>query len=195
MFEFLKHFCTQKISYFHSSDDSKFIKNQFGENFLHVNASNLFLNKLKGITDSEKKRKIIGKTFIDIFNKEANNILNVKYLAQGTLYPDIIESISFFGGPTAKIKSHHNVGGLPHKMKLIIIEPLRELFKDEVRILGNKLKLNPKLINKHPFPGPGLAIRIPGAINKKKITLLKQIDEIFINFLNEIRQKFSLHVL
>ena len=162
-----------------------YFKHKFGKNFIHVNASNLFLSKLKGITDSEKKRKIIGKTFIDVFNKEANNISNVKYLAQGTLYPDIIESISYFGGPTAKIKSHHNVGGLPNKMKLKIIEPLRELFKDEVRLLGNKLKLNPLLVNRHPFPGPGVAIRIPGAIDKNKITLLQKIDEIYINYLKE----------
>ena len=111
------------------------------KNFVNINAANLFINKLKGITNSEKKRKIIGKTFIDIFNKEANNILNVKFLAQGTLYPDIIESISYFGSPTAKIKSHHNVGGLPAKMKLKLIEPLRELFKDEVRLLGKKIKV------------------------------------------------------
>ena len=162
-----------------------YFKHKFGKNFIQVDASNLFLNKLKGIADSEKKRKIIGKTFIDVFKKEAKNILKVKFLAQGTLYPDVIESISYFGGPTAKIKSHHNVGGLPNKIKLKIIEPLRELFKDEVRLLGNKLNINPQFVNRHPFPGPGLAIRIPGAINKYKIALLKEIDAIYINFLKE----------
>ena len=162
-----------------------FFKHKFGKNFIHVNAESFFINKLKRISDPEKKRKIIGKTFINIFEKEAKKISNVKYLAQGTLYPDIIESISFFGGPTAKIKSHHNVGGLPKKMGLKIIEPLRELFKDEVRLLAKKLKLNTQLINRHPFPGPGLAIRIPGIINKHKIKLLQDIDKIYIDFLKE----------
>ena len=143
------------------------------------------MKNLYAIENPEKKRKIIGKTFIDVFNKEASKIKNVKFLAQGTLYPDIIESVSFFGGPTAKIKSHHNVGGLPKKMKLKIIEPLRELFKDEVRLLGKKLKLKDHLVNRQPFPGPGLAIRIPGKIDKKKIKLLQNIDEIYINFLKE----------
>ena len=110
---------------------------------------------------------------------------NVKFLAQGTLYPDIIESVSFFGGPTAKIKTHHNVGGLPKKMKLKIIEPLKDLFKDEVRQLGKKLHINNSIISRHPFPGPGLAIRIPGKINKTKIKLLQNIDEVYINFLKE----------
>ncbi len=164
---------------------TNYFKSKFGRNFIHVEAKNFFLKKLKGISDPEKKRKIIGKNFIKIFEKEAKNISKAKYLAQGTLYPDIIESISFFGGPSAKIKSHHNVGGLPKKMGLTIVEPLRELFKDEVRLLGKKLKLNTQLINRHPFPGPGLAIRIPGAINNNKIKLLQQIDKIYVNFLKE----------
>ena len=164
---------------------TNFYKNKFGKNFIHVNAKNLFLKKLQGINDPEKKRKIIGKTFIEVFNQQAKKISNVKFLAQGTLYPDVIESISVFGSPTSKIKSHHNVGGLPKKMKLKIIEPLRELFKDEVRLLGIKLNLHKSFINRHPFPGPGLAIRIPGKINKEKIMLLQKIDEIYINYLKE----------
>lgn len=162
-----------------------FFKKKFGKNFIHIDAKTLFLKKLKGISNPEKKRKIIGNTFIKVFEKEAKKIINVKYLAQGTLYPDVVESVSFFGGPSAKIKSHHNVGGLPKKMNLKIIEPLRTLFKDEVRLLGKKLNLNYKILNRHPFPGPGLAIRIPGVVNKHKIYLLQKIDEIYINFLKE----------
>ena len=131
------------------------------------------------------KRKIIGKTFIEVFDKAAKKITNVDYLGQGTLYPDIIESIPFFGGPTAKIKSHHNVGGLPKKMKLKIVEPLRELFKDEVRNVGRQLKIDKHLLLRHPFPGPGLAIRIPGVIDKKKILILQEADHIFIEYLKE----------
>ncbi|MDC0195028.1 glutamine-hydrolyzing GMP synthase [Alphaproteobacteria bacterium] len=162
-----------------------FYKKKFKKNFIHVDASRIFLKKLKNVIDPEKKRKIIGKTFIQVFEKEANKILNVKYLAQGTLYPDIIESIPFFGGPTAKIKSHHNVGGLPKKMKLKILEPLRELFKDEVRVLGKKLHIQTKIISRHPFPGPGLAIRLPGLITKDKINILQNIDDIYIQYLKE----------
>ena len=164
---------------------TKFFISKFKNNFIKVNASKIFLKKLYLIKDPEKKRKIIGKTFISVFNDEAKKIKNVKFLAQGTLYPDVIESISFFGGPTAKIKTHHNVGGLPKKIKFKIIEPLRELFKDEVRKLGKKLGLKNSLINRHPFPGPGLAIRIPGKIDKRKIILLQNIDEVFINYLKE----------
>ncbi|MBD1147582.1 glutamine-hydrolyzing GMP synthase [Pelagibacterales bacterium SAG-MED31] len=160
-------------------------KKKFGNNFKKVNASKIFLEKLKNIKDPERKRKIIGKTFIKVFEKEAKKIKNVEYLAQGTLYPDIIESVSFFGGPTAKIKSHHNVGGLPKKMKFKIIEPLKELFKDEVRNLGSKLNINSDLLNRHPFPGPGLAIRIPGKIDKKKISILQKVDTIYIKFLKD----------
>ena len=160
-------------------------KKKFGKNFIRVDASNIFLSKLKKIRDPEKKRKIIGKTFIEVFEKEAKKIKNVEFLAQGTLYPDIIESIPFFGGPTAKIKSHHNVGGLPKKMNLKIVEPLKELFKDEVRLLGKKLSISPDLLNRHPFPGPGLAIRIPGEIDRKKIDILQRVDNHFITYLKE----------
>ena len=164
---------------------TNYYKEKFKNNFVKVEAAKLFLKKLKNISDPEKKRKIIGKTFVDIFNKEAIRIKGVKYLAQGTLYPDVIESVSFFGGPTAKIKSHHNVGGLPKKMKLKILEPLRELFKDEVRDLGRKLKIKENMILRHPFPGPGLAIRIPGSITYEKIEILQNVDDIYIKFLKE----------
>ena len=126
-----------------------------------MNAENLFLSKLKNISDPEKKRKIIGNLFIKIFEKYANKIKNVKFLAQGTLYPDLIESKSVTGSQTSKIKSHHNVGGLPKKMKLQLVEPLKYLFKDEVRKLGSELGLSNEIISRHPFPGPGLAIRLP----------------------------------
>ncbi len=168
-----------------SAEVNKYYIKKFKRNFIKVDASRIFLKKLKNISDPEKKRKIIGKTFIEVFENEAKKIKNVKFLAQGTLYPDVIESISFFGGPTAKIKSHHNVGGLPKKMKLKVIEPLRELFKDEVRIIGKNLNIKDDLINRHPFPGPGLAIRIPGIITIEKILILQNIDEIFINYLKE----------
>tara|TARA_B100000575_G_scaffold224634_1_gene185113 strand:+ start:6 stop:1163 length:1158 start_codon:yes stop_codon:yes gene_type:complete len=164
---------------------SKIFSKKFGNNFIKINAANVFLKKLKNVSDPEKKRKIIGKTFIEVFDKAAQKINNVDYLGQGTLYPDIIESIPFFGGPTAKIKSHHNVGGLPKKMKLKVVEPLRELFKDEVRNVGVKLKIDKSLLKRHPFPGPGLAIRIPGIIDKKKILILQQADHIFIQYLKE----------
>ena len=164
---------------------TNYYKEKFKNNFMKVEAAKLFLKKLKNISDPEKKRKIIGKTFVDVFNKEALRIKGVKYLAQGTLYPDVIESVSFFGGPTAKIKSHHNVGGLPKKMKLKILEPLRELFKDEVRDLGRKLKIKENMVLRHPFPGPGLAIRIPGSITYEKIKILQNVDDIYIKFLKE----------
>ncbi|MDC0057096.1 glutamine-hydrolyzing GMP synthase [Alphaproteobacteria bacterium] len=168
-----------------SREVTNYYKTKFKNNFVKVDASKLFLKKLQNVSDPEKKRKIIGKTFIEVFNKEAIKIRGVKYLAQGTLYPDVIESVSFFGGPTAKIKSHHNVGGLPKKMKLKILEPLRELFKDEVRDLGKKLNIKDNLIYRHPFPGPGLAIRIPGTITNEKIKILQKVDDIYINFLKE----------
>ena len=164
---------------------SKIFRKKFGNNFIKIDASNIFLRNLKNISDPEKKRKIIGKTFIQVFEKAAKNIKNADYLGQGTLYPDIIESIPFFGGPTAKIKSHHNVGGLPKKMKLKIIEPLRELFKDEVRNVGKNLKINKNLLLRHPFPGPGLAIRIPGSIDRSKIAILQEADYLFIQYLKE----------
>ena len=168
-----------------SNEVVSIFKKKFGKNFIRVDASSIFLSKLKKIKDPERKRKIIGKTFIEVFEKEAKKIKNVKFLAQGTLYPDIIESIPFFGGPTAKIKSHHNVGGLPKKMNLKIVEPLKDLFKDEVRILGKKLKISSDLLNRHPFPGPGLAIRIPGEIDRKKIDILQKVDNHFITYLKE----------
>ena len=150
-----------------------------------INAKKIFIKKLKNISDPEKKRKIIGRLFIKIFEIEAKKIKNVNYLAQGTLYPDIIESRSFSGSKTSKIKSHHNVGGLPKKMNLKLIEPLKELFKDEVRTLGKSLGIDDSLINKHPFPGPGLAIRMPGKITKEKIKILKEADHYFITALKE----------
>ena len=160
-------------------------KKKFKNNFITIDSSKFFLKKLNNISDPESKRKIIGEAFVNVFNAEAKKIKNVNFLAQGTLYPDVIESISFFGGPTAKIKSHHNVGGLPKKMKLKIVEPLKELFKDEVRDLGRKLKIKENLISRHPFPGPGLAIRIPGFITKEKISILQSVDFIYIDYLKE----------
>jgi GMP synthase (glutamine-hydrolysing) len=154
-----------------------------------VDARYQFLEELAGVTDPERKRKIIGRVFIEVFEAEAQKLKEhvgeIKWLAQGTLYPDVIESVSFFGGPTAKIKSHHNVGGLPKKMKLKILEPLRELFKDEVRDLGRKLKIKENMVLRHPFPGPGLAIRIPGSITYEKIKILQNVDDIYIKFLKE----------
>ncbi len=155
-------------------------KKKYKLNVKIVNASNIFLKKLKNISNPEKKRKIIGNQFIKIFEKEANKVKNVKYLAQGTLYPDIIESKSSTGSKSSKIKSHHNVGGLPKKMKLKLIEPLKDFFKDEVRILGKSLGLTKDISNRHPFPGPGLAIRIIGNINSEKIRMLREADHIFI---------------
>ena len=160
-------------------------KKKFKINLIYVNAENLFLSKLKNISDPEKKRKIIGNLFIKIFEKYANKIKNVKFLAQGTLYPDLIESKSVTGSQTSKIKSHHNVGGLPKKMKLQLVEPLKYLFKDEVRKLGSELGLSNEIISRHPFPGPGLAIRMPGVITKEKINILKEADNYFINSLKE----------
>ncbi|MDC0232901.1 glutamine-hydrolyzing GMP synthase [Pelagibacteraceae bacterium] len=168
-----------------SNEVVSIFKKKFGKNFIRVDASNIFLSNLKKIKDPEKKRKIIGKTFIKVFEKEAKKIKKVEYLAQGTLYPDIIESIPFFGGPTAKIKSHHNVGGLPKKVNLKIVEPLKELFKDEVRLLGKKLKISSGLLTRHPFPGPGLSIRIPGEIDRKKINILQRVDHLLITYLKD----------
>ncbi len=154
-------------------------------NLIYVNAEKEFLNKLKDISNPEKKRKIIGNLFIKIFERYAKKIRNVEYLAQGTLYPDLIESKSVTGSQTSKIKSHHNVGGLPKKMKLKLVEPLRFLFKDEVRNLGLELNLNTKIISRHPFPGPGLAIRMPGNVTKEKINILKEADFYFIQALKK----------
>jgi GMP synthase (glutamine-hydrolysing) len=150
-----------------------------------VDAGAEFLGALAGVSDPETKRKIIGKVFIDIFDREAGRIDGATFLAQGTLYPDVIESVSATGGPSVVIKSHHNVGGLPEHMKLKLLEPLRELFKDEVRALGVELGLPPAFVGRHPFPGPGLAIRIPGDITPDKVATLQQADALF---LDEIRK-------
>tara|TARA_Y100000591_G_scaffold328663_1_gene355559 strand:+ start:288 stop:1847 length:1560 start_codon:yes stop_codon:yes gene_type:complete len=165
----------------------KMFKKKFKLNVRLINASNIFLRRLKNIYDPEKKRKIIGNLFIKIFEKEAKKFKNVKYLAQGTLYPDIIESQSSTGSKSLKIKSHHNVGGLPKKMKLKLIEPLREFFKDEVRVLGNSLGLSKDISNRHPFPGPGLGIRILGNVTTEKINILQKADYIYINELNRLK--------
>ena len=154
-------------------------------NLIYVNAEKEFINRLINVSDPEKKRKIIGNLFIEIFERYANKIKNIKFLAQGTLYPDLIESKSVTGSQTSKIKSHHNVGGLPKKMKLKLVEPLKYLFKDEVRKLGLELKLSKEIISRHPFPGPGLAIRMPGIITKEKINILKEADYYFIDHLRK----------
>ncbi|MBN8532377.1 MAG: glutamine-hydrolyzing GMP synthase [Alphaproteobacteria bacterium] len=155
-------------------------REQFNIPLVHVDASMLFLNKLKGVSDPERKRKIIGATFIDVFDEEARRAGGADFLAQGTLYPDVIESVSFTGGPSVTIKSHHNVGGLPERMKMKLVEPVRELFKDEVRALGRELGMPAMMIDRHPFPGPGLAIRIPGEITKEKLEILRKADAIYI---------------
>ncbi|WP_075534120.1 glutamine-hydrolyzing GMP synthase [Candidatus Pelagibacter communis] len=163
----------------------KIFKNKYKLNVRLINASNIFLSKLKNISNPEKKRKIIGNLFIKIFERESKKFKKIKYLAQGTLYPDIIESKSSTGSKTSKIKSHHNVGGLPKKMNLTLIEPLKEFFKDEVRILGKTLGLEKNICYRHPFPGPGLGIRIIGNVTREKIKILQEADHIFINELNE----------
>jgi GMP synthase (glutamine-hydrolysing) len=144
----------------------------------------MFLTALEGVTDPETKRKTIGGLFIDVFEEEATRLGGADFLAQGTLYPDVIESVSVTGGPSVTIKSHHNVGGLPARMRMQLVEPLRELFKDEVRVLGRELGLPDTLVGRHPFPGPGLAIRIPGAITRPGLQTLRHVDAIF---LEEIR--------
>ena len=152
---------------------------------VHVQAEDLFLDALAGVEDPEIKRKTIGKLFIDVFEQEAKKIGGAEFLAQGTLYPDVIESVSFTGGPSVTIKSHHNVGGLPERMNMKLVEPLRELFKDEVRALGRELGLPDAFVGRHPFPGPGLAIRCPGEITREKLEILRLADEIYIE---EIRR-------
>jgi GMP synthase (glutamine-hydrolysing) len=154
-------------------------RHTFEINLDYVDATDAFLSRLKGVVDPEEKRKIIGNLFIEIFEEEANKIPGAEYLAQGTLYPDVIESVSF-KGPSATIKTHHNVGGLPEVMNLALIEPLRELFKDEVRKVGTELNLPRKLIQRHPFPGPGLAIRILGEVTPEKLEILRQADAIIM---------------
>lgn len=151
-----------------------------GLNIIAVDAADKFYTELKGVTDPEKKRKIIGKVFIDVFDEKSHEIQDVKWLAQGTIYPDVIESVSV-KGPSATIKSHHNVGGLPEKMKLKIVEPLKTLFKDEVRLVGTALGMKPDVLNRHPFPGPGLGIRILGDVTKEKVRIIQEVDSIFIN--------------
>jgi GMP synthase (glutamine-hydrolysing) len=152
---------------------------------VHIDVAEQFLSALEGISDPEEKRKMIGRMFIDVFEAEAKKVGGAAFLAQGTLYPDVIESVSFSGGPSVTIKSHHNVGGLPERMKMRLIEPLRELFKDEVRALGRELGLPEIFVGRHPFPGPGLAIRCPGEISREKLDILRLADEIYIE---EIRR-------
>src|SRR6201994_3407131 len=169
-------------------DEAKTVVDLFRHHYniplVHVDASKQFLGELAGVTDPEAKRKTIGRLFIDVFDEEAKKIGGADFLAQGTLYPDVIESVSFTGGPSVTIKSHHNVGGLPARMRMQLVEPLRELFKDEVRVLGRELGLPDTIVGRHPFPGPGLAIRIPGAITREKADLLRKVDAIY---LEEIR--------
>jgi GMP synthase (glutamine-hydrolysing) len=168
-----------------ADDVASLFRGHFNIPLVVVDAKEFFLEKLAGVTDPEGKRKIIGATFIDVFEDEARKLGKVEFLAQGTLYPDVIESTSALGGPSATIKSHHNVGGLPLRMKLGLVEPLRMLFKDEVRALGRALGLPEAFVGRHPFPGPGLAIRIPGAVTKEKLALVRKADAIFID---EIRK-------
>jgi len=159
-------------------------RNSYNIPLVHVDASADFLGGLEGVTDPEKKRKFIGAEFISVFEAEASKIGGADFLAQGTLYPDVIESVSFTGGPSVTIKSHHNVGGLPERMNMALVEPLRELFKDEVRELGRELGLPEAFVSRHPFPGPGLAIRIPGEVTKERCDILRKADAIY---LEEIR--------
>ena len=183
------------------ADERQKVEHEFRDNFQInldvVDAADRFLEKLEGVSDPEKKRKIIGNTFIEIFEEEAKRLGNFEYLAQGTLYPDVIESISFKGGPSVVIKSHHNVGGLPEKMNLKLVEPLRELFKDEARKLGHEIGLPDTMINRQPFPGPGLAIRIIGNVTKDRLKVLREADTIIIeeikiaNLYNKLWQSFA----
>ncbi len=176
----------------------KMFRDSFKIPLIHVDASELFLQRLSGVSDPERKRKIIGEAFIEVFEREAKEVgAEAEFLAQGTLYPDVIESVSYTGGPSVTIKSHHNVGGLPARMKMALVEPLRELFKDEVRVLGRELGMPDAMVDRHPFPGPGLAIRIPGEISAEKIDLLRKADAIYIEEIrkaglyNEIWQAFA----
>jgi len=167
-----------------ADDVVRTFRDRFNIKLVHRDASDLFLGELDGVTDPETKRKTIGRLFIEVFEEEAKKIGGADFLAQGTLYPDVIESVSFTGGPSVTIKSHHNVGGLPERMRMQLVEPLRELFKDEVRVLGRELKIPEILVGRHPFPGPGLAIRMPGTITREKVALLQRVDAIY---LEEIR--------
>jgi len=170
-------------------DEAAQVVSMFREDYniplVHVDASDTFIGELEGEADPEKKRKTIGRLFIDVFEEEAKKVGGADFLAQGTLYPDVIESVSFTGGPSVTIKSHHNVGGLPERMNMKLVEPLRELFKDEVRELGRELGLPDSFIGRHPFPGPGLAIRLPGGVTRDKIRILQEADAIY---LDEIRK-------
>jgi GMP synthase (glutamine-hydrolysing) len=170
-------------------DEAKEVVSMFREHYnlplVHVNAADLFIDALEGESDPETKRKTIGRLFIAVFEAEAKKLGGADFLAQGTLYPDVIESVSFTGGPSVTIKSHHNVGGLPDRMKMQLVEPLRELFKDEVRKLGQELGLPEKFVGRHPFPGPGLAIRLPGGVTREKLEILQKADAIYID---EIRK-------
>jgi len=166
-------------------DEAKTVVDLFRHHYniplVHVDASKQFLGELAGVTDPEIKRKTIGRLFIDVFDAEAKKLGGADFLAQGTLYPDVIESVSFTGGPSVTIKSHHNVGGLPERMNMKLVEPLRELFKDEVRVLGRELGLPEIFVGRHPFPGPGLAIRCPGDITKEKLDILRNADAVYID--------------
>ena len=170
-------------------DEAKEVVSMFREHYnlplVHVNAAEMFITALEGEVDPETKRKTIGRLFIEVFEAEAKKLGGADFLAQGTLYPDVIESVSFTGGPSVTIKSHHNVGGLPDRMKMQLVEPLRELFKDEVRKLGQELGLPQKFVGRHPFPGPGLAIRLPGGVTREKLLILQKADAIYID---EIRK-------
>src|SRR5450631_1482637 len=170
-------------------DEGKTVVDLFRHHYniplVHVDASKLFLGELSGVSDPEAKRKTIGRLFIDVFDAEAKKIGGADFLAQGTLYPDVIESVSFSAGPSVTIKSHHNVGGLPERMRMKLVEPLRELFKDEVRALGRELGLPDTFVGRHPFPGPGLAVRCPGTITREKLVILRLADDVFIE---EIRR-------
>lgn len=161
------------------------VREMFAKNYhiplVYADARELFLARLDGVTDPERKRKIIGETFIDVFEQEAKKVGGADFLAQGTLYPDVIESVSFTGGPSVTIKSHHNVGGLPARMRMGLVEPLRELFKDEVRALGATLGVPQEMLGRHPFPGPGLAIRIPGEITAEKLEILRRADTVYLD--------------
>jgi GMP synthase (glutamine-hydrolysing) len=179
-----------------SRDIIKMFKDNYNINLIHIDASEKFLTRLAGVSDPEKKRKIIGTAFIEVFEEEAKKIGNIDYLIQGTLYPDVIESVSV-KGVSVTIKSHHNVGGLPEKMNMKLIEPFRELFKDEVRAIGAELGLPKEFIERHPFPGPGLAVRVLGEITKPRLDILREADDVYINALkefnvyNEIWQAFA----
>jgi len=168
-----------------AADVVAMFREHYNLHLIHVDAADRFIGELEGVSDPETKRKIIGRLFIEVFEDEARKLGGAEFLAQGTLYPDVIESVSFTGGPSVTIKSHHNVGGLPERMNMQLVEPLRELFKDEVRALGRELGLPDSFIGRHPFPGPGLAIRCPGGISREKLEILREADAIY---LDEIRK-------